>query len=236
MFFLLKKNELRYKCIMKTHHIHENGETQIEEYLNSLTSLVGFIFGLVGWPVLLYMAYQTHSNWYIFSCAVYGATLVLMYGVSSFYHGSKVAHHKRLLRILDHSCIFLLIAGSYTPYTLGPLREGVGFTLFVLIWSIAFAGVAIKVFSLRLHDAVSVLLYLSMGWMIVLIFPTIINVLPFSVFLWLMIGGVSYSLGTIFYLWQSLPFNHCIWHLFVLGGSISHFFSVFEMVKFAATS
>ncbi len=211
-------------------YVHENGETDAEEYINSVTSVIGLIFGLIAVPFLLYFSYYSPSEWYLFSSIVYGITLILMYAVSTYYHASTVEHHKRILRIIDHSCIYLLIAGTYTPYTLGPLRDTTGIPLIITIWSIAAIGVCIKVFSIRIHRLTSLALYIIMGWTIVIIFPTVLELLPFSVFFLLFMGGAFYTLGTIFFLWESLPFSHSVWHLFVLAGSFCHYFSILDMV------
>ena len=162
--------------------------------------------------------------------AIFGATLVLLYTSSTLYHSFRNEGTKRLLRKFDHAAIFLLIAGTYTPFLLVNLRGPWGWSLFGVIWALAGAGVALKFWFTGRFRVGSTLLYIGMGWLVmVAVRPMQSNVPPAA--LWLLLaGGLSYTLGTVFYLWKRLPYHHAIWHLFVLGGSVCHFCAVFTAV------
>ena len=168
--------------------------------------------------------------WHITSTAVYGATLILLYTASTLYHGISQPKAKAILKQLDHAAIFLLIAGTYTPFTLVNLRGTWGWTLFGLVWSIALAGVVIELWGGWRLRRWSLTLYLGLGWLVLIaIKPMLTHVEPGG--LWLLLaGGLSYTLGALFYVWKRLAFNHAIWHLFVLAGSALHFFSVLFFV------
>lgn len=207
-----------------------SGETHREERINYLTHFAGFIFSCVAACLLIGMSFSTGNFWRIFSSVVYGSTLVLLYASSAYYHRCKVIHHKRTLRIVDHACIYLLIAGTYTPIGLIPLSESGGHVLLMIEWGIAALGVIFKILAIERFRILSTLAYLGMGWLVVFALPTLVDELSFSALFWLVSGGVIYSLGVIFYVWESLPFNHGIWHLFVLGGSACHFLAIYEAV------
>ena len=164
--------------------------------------------------------------WRVVSFSIYGATLIILYLMSTLYHSFTNPTLKRIFHLLDHSAIFLLIAGTYTPFTLVSLRGGWGWTLFGLIWACAIAGITFKVFFLDKLRVVSVFFYVGMGWLAMIAIDPLLEVIPFSGFIWLALGGLSYTLGVVFYLWKKLPYSHTIWHLFVLAGSIFHFLCV----------
>ncbi|CAN5268982.1 hemolysin III family protein [soil metagenome] len=198
-----------------------------EEVLNSLTHGLGFILSIAGLLTLILLAYENGSAWHITSLAVYGASLTLLYGASTLYHSVKPGKTKQYLRIFDHAAIYVLIAGSYTPFALITLREHGGIPLFFVLWGITVVGVIFKFFFVGKFNLLSTILYLLMGWMAVFVYEPLFNNLPFNG-LWLLVGGgLSYSFGVIFYLWDRLPFNHSIWHLFVMGGSFMHFLAVY---------
>lgn len=203
-----------------------SGETPQEERLNFLTHLAGFLLSLVGVLLLLLQSPPEH----LLSCSVYGSAMILLYGASTIYHASTALHHKKKLRILDHSCIYLMIAGCYTPYTLGPLYNYGGSQLLTIVWCIALAGVVFKIFAVDKFPVISLISYLAMSWMIALNMPTLINEISLSALLWMIAGGLAYTVGTVFYAWASLPFNHCIWHIFVLTGSFCHYCSILEVI------
>lgn len=212
-----------------------SGETPSEERLNYLTHLGGLLLSFIGLFILIKEAWTTPPSLVALSSAVYGTTLILLYAISTLYHGCKKVEHKRLLRVTDHVCIYLLIAGSYTPFSLGPLRQSGGIFLLTLIWAVAFLGILLKIFAFHRFQTLSLFLYLGMGWLIVYNLPILVDNLSSEGVWWLIAGGVIYSVGTLFYIWHRLVYSHAVWHLFVMGGSICHFFSILEVVKQAAT-
>ncbi|MCX6951037.1 MAG: hemolysin III family protein, partial [Verrucomicrobia bacterium] len=180
--------------------------------------------------VLVTMASLRADAWSVTSTAIFGVTLVLLYTSSTLYHCFRDEATKRLLRKFDHASIFLLIAGSYTPFLLVNLRGPWGWSLFGVIWALAVAGVALKFWFTGRFRLGSTLLYVGMGWLVLLALRPMQAAMPASA-LWLLVaGGVSYTAGTVFYLWKRLPYHHAVWHLFVLGGSVCHFFAVFAAV------
>lgn len=211
-----------------------SGELHEEERVNYATHLIGLLMSLLGFGFLLFNVDYGDNTTRFLSCLIYGTTLVLLYGASTYYHGTQCLSRKKVLKVVDHICIYLLIAGSYTPFTLGPLKERGGVVLFCIVWSIALVGTVFKIVAINRFQLFSVFAYLGMGWLIVFNLPAVIDELPLWSFVWLMAGGAAYSLGTIFYVWDGLPFNHAIWHLFVIGGSSCHYFSILECVKQAS--
>jgi len=197
-----------------------------EEIANSITHGIGTGLSIAGLVVLVVLASREGDPWKIVSYSIYGATLFTLYLISTLYHGFTHPKMKRLFRILDHSAIYLLIAGTYTPVTLVSMRGPWGWTLFGLIWGIAVSGIILKTVFPRRYNKLAVISYVAMGWLVVIaIKPLLLAVSPF-VIMWLAIGGLLYTSGIAFYLWKSLPFHHTIWHLFVLGGSVTHYFGI----------
>lgn len=198
----------------------------VEETANTLTHGFGLVLSTLGLIFLTTLAASTGDVWYIISAVMYGLSLMALYGASTFYHGATSEALKKRLQLIDHCCIYLLIAGTYTPFTLITLRGSFGNSLFIVVWAFAIIGIAMKVF---LHDripAASVVSYLVMGWIgIVAVQPiyAAIGLVPIAL---VVAGGLIYSLGTVFYAWKSLKHHHAIWHLFVLGGSICHFVAI----------
>jgi len=189
---------------------------------------------VVALVVLVLKAVRYGTVWEIFGTSIFGASLILLYSVSCLYHGARNPSAKRVLRMLDHGCIFILIAGSYTPFVLGPLRGALGWWLFGIIWTLAIAGFAMKiVFHPRFAKPMP-LFYLLMGWLIVVAASQIWDRLPVAGVLWLVIGGLAYSLGVIFFVMDPMKFAHTIWHFFVMGGSAAHFLAVFYGVLIVA--
>jgi len=202
----------------------------MEEVMNAVTHGIGTLLAAAGLALLTVFACQYGEIWHIVSFSIYGTTLVLLYLASTLYHSFTNERLKHIFKILDHSAIYLLIAGTYTPFTLVPLHGVLGWTVFGLVWGLAILGIVLKVFFVGRFKFISTLCYLLMGWFIVIaIKPLIAAVAPQGI-MWLVIGGLFYTLGSVFYLWQKLPYNHAIWHLFVLAGSISHFIAVFFYV------
>lgn len=204
-----------------------SGEFADEEKLNYVTHFFGLILGICGCTYLLFNA---TNEMHFISSGIYSMTLILLYASSTYYHAALNLPRKRFLKMADHCCIYLLIAGSYTPYTLGPLWNTGGWEMFCLIWSIAFLGILFKLFARDRFKTFSVLAYVGMGWLVAFNLTGLIESLSWQSFSWLIGGGILYTVGTFFYMWEDLPFNHAIWHLFVLGGSVSHFLSILYIV------
>lgn len=197
-----------------------------EEIANSITHGVGIVLAIAGLGVLTAFASLLGNAWHIVSCSIFSATQILLYTASTLYHSIPYSRAKRVLRVIDHSAIFLLIAGTYTPFTLVSLRGVWGWLLFGIVWGIAVLGIVFQVALLKQKTIISVLLYVGMGWVVVMaINPLLENVAPQGLLL-LLLGGLSYSGGVVFYMWHRLPYHHAVWHIFVLAGSIFHFFAI----------
>lgn len=197
-----------------------------EEIANSITHGVGASLSVAGLAVLVAFAALRGTAWHIVGAAVFGATMVIMYTASTIYHAIPHLRAKKVLRILDHSAIYLLIAGTYTPFTLANLRGAWGWSLFGVVWGLALAGIVFKALALNRLRILSVVFYLAMGWLVVVAAkPLARTVEPGGVTL-LILGGLAYSFGIVFFAWRRLPFSHAIWHLFVLTGTTLHFFAV----------
>ncbi len=197
-----------------------------EEIANSVTHGVGLILAIAGLAVLTAFASRLGNAWHVVSCAIFATTLILQYAFSTLYHSIQLPRAKSVMRVLDHSAIFLLIAGTYTPFMLVNLRGTWGWTLFGIVWTLALLGVLFQVSLLRRWQGISLSLYIGMGWVVVIaIKPMLSSVAPGGLIL-LLLGGLAYTSGVVFYLWERLRYNHAIWHGFVLAGSILHFFAV----------
>jgi hemolysin III len=199
---------------------------QIEEHLNSLTHGTGALLSAAGLGVLVFLTHRNGAMLPLVSCSIFGATLVLLYTASTLYHSARSPRLKHVFKIVDHSCIYLLIAGTYTPFTLVTLQGSWGWTLFALIWALAAAGIAFQIFFVYRFKILATIAYVLMGWLAVFAVKPLIDALPAGGFAWLLAGGIVYTLGALFYLLKKLPYNHAIWHLFVLGGSTCHYFAV----------
>ena len=196
------------------------------EFANSVTHGIGFALSIVGLVALLVCATFHGGARHIVACSIYGATLVILYLASTLYHSIWSPKVKRIFKMIDHMAIYLLIAGTYTPFTLLSLRGGWGWSVFGVIWGLALLGIIYKIFFIGRWRGVSVAIYLAMGWMCVIAFKPLIASLSAGGVLWLAAGGLAYTVGVIFYGWKTLPYHHAIWHLFVMAGSTCHFFSV----------
>lgn len=199
----------------------------MEEKLNAITHGTGALFALVALVVLVVSASLYGSFWHIVSFSVYGTSLFLLYLASTLYHSFRTERIKSVFKIVDHSAIYLLIAGTYTPFTLILLHGTLGWTIFGIIWSLAAIGITLKIFFTKRFRVVSTLCYIAMGWLLLIAIKPITALLPAAGFSWLIVGGVLYTAGTIFYLWRRLPYSHAVWHLFVMGGSVAHFITIF---------
>jgi len=201
-----------------------------EEIANSITHGLGMGLGIAGLTVLVVMAALRGTAWHIVSFSIFGVSLILLYTASTFYHSLTHPRAKRVFKILDHSAIFLLIAGTYTPFTLVSLRGPLGWTLFGGIWALAALGIIFKSVFITRFQRASVGVYIFMGWICVLASKAMLQQVPRVSLILLVGGGLSYTVGVVFYLWRRMPFNHAVWHLFVLGGSILHFFAVLNIL------
>ncbi len=202
-----------------------------EELANSLTHACGLVLSIAGLVVLVStVALRGGDSSDVASCAIYGVTLIVLYTSSTLYHSAVQPERKRKLRIFDHLAIFLLIAGTYTPFVLIALRGVWGWTLFAIVWSLAVIGTILELSQLARFRRLMVALYIAMGWVGLIAIKPLVAALP-APGLWLLFGGgVSYTFGVVFYRWHSLRYHHAVWHLFVLGGSVLHYFAVLYYV------
>jgi len=200
------------------------------EFLNTLSHGVGAVAAIAGSAVLITFTALYSNAWQIVSAAIFSATLILMYLASSIYHGVQRPKAKAVLEIIDHSAIYLLIAGTYTPFLLVTLNGPWGWSLFGVVWGLAVLGVGFKAFFTGRFKLVSTLAYVAMGWLIVIAFPVLLTRISTWGLVWLMLGGLFYTAGTYFYLNKRLTYAHPIWHVFVLLGSVSHFIAVWSQV------
>lgn len=207
-----------------------------EERLNVGSHAFGFLLSLGAMVALLMQARASGSALVLVSFALFGLSLVALYGVSTLYHSTHNPRLRARLRIADHAAIYGLIAGTYTPFTLLVLPPGVGWTIFVASWAMALAGIALKLFFTGRFRLVSTLLYVFMGWMIVFAITPLVESLSAAGMRWLVAGGIAYTLGAALYSIRQLPFNHAVFHLFVLAGSACHFVAVYGYVGGPLTS
>ena len=202
-------------------------QSQAEEIANSISHGLGLIAALVGVPLLVVHAPQRGDAAFIVGASLFSATIFLLYLASTVYHALPMGKAKRVFRVLDHSSIFLLIAGTYAPFTLGVLRGAWGWTLFGIVWGLAIAGVALKALGRVSHPVFSTGLYLLMGWLVVVAVDPLFTRVPTAGLLWLLAGGLSYTAGVIFFATDSwLQYGHLIWHLLVMAGTACHYFAV----------
>lgn len=203
---------------------------ETEEKLNVLTHAFGFLLSIIGLVLLVLRPNQYGSAKHIVSFSIFGATLILLYAASTFYHNAKNTRTRHYLNIVDHAAIYVLIAGTYTPFALVTLGHASGWRLFFVIWSLALAGVILKLFFIGRFNVLSTIMYVAMGWLVVFDVEALIQNLPFYGLIWLFAGGLSYTLGAIFFSFPRIKYNHAIFHVFVLGGSFCHFISIFFFV------
>jgi len=204
------------------------------EKLNSITHLIGAVLALIGFGALLTISIQSHNPLLIVSFTIFGFTLTLLYTMSTLYHSFHPPQLKKIFQKLDHVSIYLLIAGTYTPYMLVSLREDNGLTMLVMIWLLAAIGLLLDIFIPKRIEWLQMLIYLTMGWVCTLNFSELQAAMPNAGVVWLTIGGIAYTAGIVFYILDNLKklrHAHGIWHLFVLSGSICHFISIVTYVR-----
>ena len=204
-----------------------------EEILNSLTHGIGIPLGMIGFILLLMQAMETGNSIYLVAVSVYGISFIWTYTTSTLYHSFFKAHVKtrNFLHLLDHTAIYLFIAGTYTPVALFALPEVWDLGILAGIWALAILGILIKVFSIGKYQKLSLVFYLLMGWMIVVAARPMMDYASPALLYWLLGGGLCYSLGTVFFSLRKLKFSHAIWHLFVLGGSLCHFYGIYHYLE-----
>jgi hemolysin III len=203
-----------------------NSYSLAEEIASSITHGIGAVLGVAALVVLVVLGTKRGDAWHVVSVAVYGSTLVLLYLFSTLYHAFQQPRIKKVLRHFDHSAIYLLIAGTYTPFTLVNMRGPWGWSMFGIIWGLALLGLCLNFTLMGRSRILAGLVYIGMGWLVVVAAkPLMATVAPGGI-AWLVAGGLAYTFGVIFYVWKTLPFNHAIWHLFVMAGSVCHFFAI----------
>ena len=195
----------------------------LEEIANSITHGLGFGLSIAGLTILMVISSDTGDPWRIISFAIYGSSLIILYLVSTLYHSLTHSRIKAIFRRLDHSAIYLLIAGTYTPVILISLRTTWVLYLLPIVWIMAIIGIYIKVFYIHRYEKLTLAFYIVMGWIAIIAVKPLFIAIPLESFIWIFIGGTCYTSGVVFYTWHRLPFNHTIWHGFVLIGSVSHF-------------
>ena len=197
-----------------------------EEIANGITHGIGAALSLAALVILVVFASLYGDAWRVVSFSIYGTTLFILYLASTLYHSFRNKRVKHFFNILDHSSIFLLIAGTYTPITLISMRGPWGWTLFGLIWGMAIVGILSKVFFIDRFKMLSVALYIGMGWLILIAVRPMLEMVPPGLIKWIVIGGLCYTFGVIFYAIKRVPYFHFVWHLFVLAGRITHFLGI----------
>ena len=204
----------------------ERRQTVSEEIANSISHGIGLLLAIAAAPFLILTAARAGSIWNIVGVSVFATSMMLLYLASTLYHAIPYDRAKRVFRVLDHGAIFILIAGTYTPFTLGVMRGPWGWTLFGLVWSLAVFGLTMKAIFGTQHRWLTVPLYLLMGWLAVIAAPHILFSMPWAALMWILAGGLAYTAGTICFRAHSIRYSHFAWHLFVIAGTTCHFFAV----------
>jgi hemolysin III len=208
-----------------------NGHTDmqysvVEEITHAVTHGIGVILSIAGLSWMLYVSIVASDAWRIVASAVYGTTLIALFLASTVYHSMYASRHREIFKLLDHCAIYLLIAGTYTPFLLVAMRSDTGWWLFGTVWALATAGIVKKLWFRHRFPKLSLASYLVLGWLIVVAAPQMAEAIGPNGMAWLVAGGISYSVGAIFYALERMPFNHAVWHIFVLAGGVCHFFGV----------
>ncbi len=211
---------------MSAPRTNERLQTLGEEIANSVSHGLGLALAIAATPVLVIAAMRAGSAWNMVGVSVFASSMMLLYLASTFYHALPSNKAKQVFRVLDHGAIFLLIAGTYTPFTLGVMRGPWGWTLFGLVWALALFGLTTKAVIGAHHRWLSVPLYLAMGWLALIAAPQILTRIPLSGLIWLLAGGISYTAGVAFFAAPRLRYSHLMWHIFVIAGTVCHFFAV----------
>ncbi|GIP52174.1 MULTISPECIES: PAQR family membrane homeostasis protein TrhA [Paenibacillus] len=197
-----------------------------EEIANAITHGIGALLSLAGLVLLIVFSSMKGTAWHVVSFTIYGVSMLLLYSCSTLVHSFKEGKIKDLFEFFDHSSIYIYIAGTYTPFLLVAVRGPLGWSLFGIVWGIALLGVVFKAFFVKRFLFMSTIFYLIMGWLIVIAWGPLVAAVPNPGIVLLVTGGLLYTLGTVFYVWRAFPYHHAIWHLFVLAGSVTHFFAI----------
>jgi len=201
-----------------------------EEKVNIVTHAIGLLLSIAALVLLIIHASSNGSARHIVSFTIFGASMILLYSASTLYHYSQTPNLRRKLNILDHASIYVLIAGTYTPFTLVTLKGALGWTIFGITWGIALVGIFLKLFYTGKYDKISTIAYVAMGWIIIFAVKPLIESLPLNGLYWLLAGGIFYTIGAVLYSIKKIKFNHAIFHVFVLLGSFSHFMAIYFYV------
>ena len=207
---------------MATTHTFTRGE----EIANAITHGIGAVLSIVGLTLLIVLSSLEGTPWHVISFTIYGVTMLLLYVSSTLVHSFPEGKVKDLFEIFDHSSIYLLIAGTYTPFLFIAVKGTTGWTLFGIVWGIALAGIVFKAFFVKKFLFISTILYVFMGWMIVFAWDSLTQNIAHQGIVLLVVGGVLYTIGAVFYVWRGFRFHHMIWHIFVLGGTVLHFLAI----------
>lgn len=202
-----------------------------EEIANSVTHGVGTGMAVVGLVVLIVLTAVYGDARQMVSVSVYGGSLIILYLASTLYHSIQHPKAKKVLRVFDHASVYVLIAGTYTPFLILGIRGVLGWSLLAVVWALAFIGITWKIFFIGRFEVVATAAYVLMGWMCMLMIKEMLTKLPPVALALLLTGGIIYTIGVIFYAWEKIPYNHAIWHLFVLGGSICHYFAIMTLLE-----
>lgn len=200
--------------------------TKKEEVVNAITHGVGVLLSIAALVFLIIFSVQKGSPWHVVISVIYGVSMILLYVSSTLVHSFPDGKTKDIFEIFDHSAIYIFIAGTYTPIMLLVIQGSLGWTLLAIIWGVAIIGVVFKAFYVKKFLFLSTILYIAMGWMIVIVWGPLSATMPTAGIHLLIAGGLLYTFGAIFYVWRAFPFHHAVWHVFVLGGSVTHFFAV----------
>jgi len=197
-----------------------------EEIVHAISHGIGMLLSVAGLGWMLYLTLGSGDPWRIVASCVYGASLITLFLASTLYHAWPASPRKHLFKLLDHCAIYLLIAGTYTPFMLVAMRTGTGWWLFGAIWTLATAGILTKLWFRHRYPKLSMISYLVMGWLVVVAAPQVAHAVGSTAMIWVVAGGLSYTIGAVFYGLKRMPFNHAVWHFFVIGGSVCHFMAV----------
>lgn len=204
--------------------------SKTEEIINVVTHGFGFLLSIAALSLLVTFASIDGTAWHIISFSIYGASLVILYFASTIFHLSRNQKTRNRLNVFDHASIYLLIAGTYTPFALVTLKGPWGWTIFGIVWGLAIAGIILKIFYTGRFNTLSTVLYILLGWIILIAISPLTAALPIIGLYWLLAGGISYTVGAVFFLMNKIPFNHAIFHVLIIIGSICHFVAVFWFV------
>ena len=231
MSMSIKSSKLETKQLGRLDRIPIPRYTLGEELISSIWHGVGAVLGIASLCRCLVQSYQNWDTWDVVSSWIFGISLVVLYSMSCIYHGLKPNRAKKVMRIFDHCTIFLLIAGTYTPFTLVALRKSVGWWLFAVVWGAAIVGIILNAIDMERFKKISMVCYLAMGWVVILAFEPLREAVPLAGIQLLVAGGVAYTLGAIIYgVGSKVKYMHSLWHFFVLAGSILHFFTIYLYV------